>query len=61
MKGILFNTPMVKAILENRKRATRRTIKNICTTMPIKAGYILYDGKGREIKPKYEVGEVLYV
>lgn len=27
MKGILFNTKMVQAILENRKRATRRPIK----------------------------------
>lgn len=29
MKGILFNTKMVQAILKNRKTATRRPIKNV--------------------------------
>lgn len=53
MKPILFNTEMVKAILDGRKTMTRRIIK-----FP-SCGY--FENEPPRVKPNYQVGDVLYV
>ena len=65
MKPILFNTEMVKAILDGRKTVTRRLIK------PRPLGYFevsenptyLYDFEpsSQRIYPRYQAGDILYV
>jgi len=47
MKGILFKVEMVRAILDNRKKQTRRVIKRECELDP------------RNLK--YQPGEIVYV
>ncbi|EPB8219961.1 MAG: hypothetical protein E7J71_06960 [Clostridium perfringens] len=75
MKPILFNTAMVRAILDGKKTCTRRIIKGVPTNYePL--GYVLYPtddknlgnlvfgGKGANVyyaKPLYKAGDVLYV
>lgn len=70
MKPILFNTEMVRAILDNRKTVTRRLIKpqptegrriafNECTKeWEYRRGYELVDGI---VKIPYKVGDIIYV
>ena len=68
MKPILFNTEMVRAILEGRKTVTRRVVKPQPERAPIPIpdekywlGCFAGDDKCRAIKPPYRPGDILYV
>jgi hypothetical protein len=71
-KQILFSIEMVKAIIDGKKTMTRRVVKNI----PLDAEFFginyygefvfktnIFDIEGKTfvIKPKYQVGDILYV
>lgn len=67
MKQILFNTEMVRALLEGRKTVTRRVVKPQPEGRPVPMktdscwpGYFAIQGTARVVRPPYQPGDALW-
>lgn len=68
MKPILFNTEMVRAVLDGRKTVTRRVIKPQPESRPTPMakdscwpGYFAIQGTEKVVRPPYRTGDILWV
>lgn len=62
MKGILFNDCFIPAIVSGAKVETRRIIKKQPDHRGLRTTNVPFeDWHGNEIKPRYKVGEILYI
>jgi hypothetical protein len=61
MKGILFKPEMIQAIIEGRKTQTRRVIKPQPIIAQTYKGLTLKDLEYDGFKPRYQVGEPVYI
>jgi hypothetical protein len=60
-KPILFSTPMIQAILAGNKTMTRRICKPQPDTRGLRFTNRWEDYHGNKVKPRYEIGDVLWV
>lgn len=62
MKGILFKEPLFNAVIEGRKTQTRRIMNPQPDARGLRTANVLFeDWHGNEAKPRYKMGEIVYM